>query len=255
MKIITSAPTSGLSEIPRGKLIVIEGPDGAGKSTLQQALFNMLFLHIGAGVVPSREPTYGPHGMAVREAAKVQRLEPERELELLLKDRYEHVRDVIEPALSQGAWVVLDRYYFSNVAYQGAVGLSPQRVMELNESFAPVPDLLLILDLPMEACLGRIEKRGKADAFEDPQTLIKVIEIFRSFEILPYAHTLDASDTQEELFNSAWALIKPLVKVCSVDFNINSSMKRSSDNKGGAESWSPFRSSQPQHNTTDKSKD
>lgn len=195
---------------PRGRLIVIEGADGAGKSTLQNSLAQRLEAH-GIKVVESREPTHGPHGTALREAAKIQRLAPELELELLLKDRKAHVQDLIAPALARGDWVILDRYYFSTIAYQGASGLDIERLRALNEAFAPAPDLLLILDLPLEQSLERIAARGLAsDDFERPATLKRVREIFLSFAKLPYARILDARLARERVLDTAWAELEEL---------------------------------------------
>lgn len=193
------------------RLVVIEGADGAGKSTLQRTLAALLQQQ-GIDVVQSREPTYGPHGMALREAAKIQRLAPELELELLLKDRSAHVAELILPALARGAWVILDRYYFSTIAYQGAAGLDTEHLYAVNEAFAPPPDLLLILDLPVEESLKRIQERGLAsDDFERPSTLRRVREIFLSFASLPFARILDARQSREDLLAQAWAGITPLL--------------------------------------------
>jgi dTMP kinase len=174
-------------------LIVIEGPDGAGKSTLQRGLAAMAIAH-GHDVVESKEPTEGPFGTALRQAARTKRLAPEAELELLLKDRRAHVEQLIQPALARGAWVILDRYYFSTIAYQGAAGMDLQALSDVNTAFAPPPDLLLILDLPLAESLRRIKQRGiVTDEFERPSTLTRVREIFLTFATLPYACVLDAT--------------------------------------------------------------
>ena len=187
----------------KGQLIVIEGPDGAGKSTLQRGLAAQLTAH-GITVVQSREPTDGPHGTALRQAARSKRLAPEQELELLLKDRRAHVEDVIVPALARGDSVILDRYYFSTIAYQGAAGLDLAMLQAVNEAFAPPPDLLLLLDLPVEESLARIKARGIAsDDFERPSTLKRVREIFLTYTALPYAAVLDARLPPEELLAAA----------------------------------------------------
>ena len=197
---------------PRARLVVIEGADGAGKSTLQKALAHML-AERGIEVIQSREPTHGPHGTALREAAKTKRLAPELELELLIKDRRAHVDELIRPALARGAWVILDRYYFSTIAYQGAAGLNTEHLRALNEAFAPQPDLLLILDLPLEESLKRIAERGVAsDDFERPSTLKRVREIFLSFEALPFARVLDARLSREDLLAQAWAQMQDLLR-------------------------------------------
>ena len=93
-------------------------------------------------------------------------LTPEEELALFLKDRRENVARNIRPALRAGRIVVLDRYYFSTIAYQGAKGLDPERIRRLNERFAPKPDLVFILDLGAGDGLARIAGReGQRRAF------------------------------------------------------------------------------------------
>ena len=188
---------------PKAKLIVIEGPDGAGNSTLQSGLAAH-YAAQGISVVQSREPTNGPYGTALRQAALAKRLAPEQELALLLKDRRAHVDAVIAPALTRGEWVILDRYYFSTIAYQGAAGLDLAMLQAVNEAFAPPPDVLLLLDLPLAESLKRIKTRGAAsDEFERPSTLKRVREIFLSFASLPYAAVLDACLAPEELLAAA----------------------------------------------------
>lgn len=187
----------------KAKLIVIEGPDGAGKSTLQRGLAAHLAT-LGMRVVQSREPTNGPHGAALRHAALTTRLAPEQELALLLMDRRAHVDAIIKPALARGEWVILDRYYFSTIAYQGAAGLDLAMLQAVNEAFAPPPDVLLLLDLPVEESLKRIEARGVArDDFERPSTLQRVREIFLTFASLPYAAILDARLAPDTLLAAA----------------------------------------------------
>ncbi len=191
----------------KAKLIVIEGADGAGKSTLQRGLAALLSAQ-GITVVQSREPTNGPHGTALRQAALTKRLAPEQELELLLTDRRAHVDNVIAPALARGEWVILDRYYFSTIAYQGAAGLDLAMLQAVNEAFAPPPDVLLLLDLPVAESLKRIKTRGlESDEFERPSTLKRVREIFLTFASLPYAAVLDACKAPEELLAAAAQIV------------------------------------------------
>lgn len=163
-----------------GLLVAIEGIDGAGKSTLARGLAAAL-QEIGAAVVLTKEPTNGPHGRALRESAVSGRLTPEQELDLFVKDRRDHVDQLLKPALAAGQVVILDRYYFSNVAYQGAAGLNAAEILARNEAFAPRPDLLLVLDLDPATGLARIAARGdKANAFETEENLARCREIFRA---------------------------------------------------------------------------
>jgi dTMP kinase len=163
-------------------LVVVEGVDGAGKSTVLKALEEFC-AEAGLGVVSSREPTDGVYGRRIRESARSGRGSLEEELEWFLADRREHVAGLIEPALSRGLVVLLDRYYFSNAAYQGARGADPAELLRQNEAFAPEPDLVLLLDCPPEVSLERIRARGGgADEFERLEALEAVRRIFLSIE-------------------------------------------------------------------------
>ena len=176
----------------QGLFIVIEGIDGTGKSTQSKRLAEW-FRSCGREVVLSREPTDGPWGKKLRESATTGRLSAEEELECFLNDRREHVEMSIKPALAEGKIVILDRYYFSTMAYQGARGFDPAEIRRRNEAFAPQPDLLLILDLSVESAHGRIGARGDtANEFEQRDTLTRCREIFLSLRDEPFACVIDA---------------------------------------------------------------
>jgi dTMP kinase len=176
----------------QGLFIVIEGIDGTGKSTQSKRLAEW-FRSRGREVVLSREPTDGPWGKKLRESATTGRLSAEEELECFLNDRREHVEMSIKPALAEGKVVILDRYYFSTMAYQGARGFDPGEIRLRNEAFAPRPDLLLILDLSVESAHGRIGARGDTtNEFEQRDTLSRCREIFLSLRDEPFACVIDA---------------------------------------------------------------
>lgn len=173
--------------------IVLEGIDGTGKSTQTQLLADW-FAEQGREVVTSREPTDGPWGRKLRESAATGRLTVEEELDLFLRDRRQHVEELISPALNSGKVVILDRYYFSTMAYQGARGLDIAGIREKNEAFAPFPDHLFILDLDVDLALQRIGARGDiANEFEKRDALAKCREIFLTLTTEPFAHLIDAS--------------------------------------------------------------
>jgi dTMP kinase len=185
-----------------GFLLVLEGIDGSGKSTLARVLAAHLRAQ-GRAVTTSREPTDGVHGAELRRSAKAGRLSLAEELDLFLKDRAEHVALVIEPALRRGDVVILDRYYLSTAAYQGARGADPQEIMIMNEAFAPRPDLVLLLDIDPLAGAGRILRRGdEPDDFEAVAYLSRVREIFLSLP-QPYIRRIDASRAPQEVFGTA----------------------------------------------------
>ena len=190
----------------KGLFIVIEGIDGTGKSTQAKRLGEW-FESQGREVVLSYEPTHGQWGKQLRDSMTEGRLSPEEELELFIKDRREHVETLIQPSLDAGKVVILDRYYFSTMAYQGARGFDPQSIRELNESFAPRPDLLLVLDLDVDTAHQRIGTRGDTtNEFEQRDTLTKCREIFLSLKDEDFVKVIDATadmDTVTERIRQA----------------------------------------------------
>lgn len=184
----------------------MEGIDGAGKSTLLPALAEFCRAQ-GYDCLTSREPTDGPWGRKLRESAVTGRLTLPEELELFLQDRREHVDGAIAPALAAGRIVLLDRYYFSTAAYQGARGADPAAIIAENERFAPPPDLVLLLDLDPRAGLGRVKVRGDApNEFEREGELQRVRDIFRSLTH-PSIVRLDAGQDREEVRRQALAAL------------------------------------------------
>ncbi len=191
------ATTSAAS--PRGLFIVIEGIDGTGKSTQAKRLCEWLTSH-GREVVLSREPTAGPWGQKVRDSAATGRLSPEDELQYFLNDRRQHVEELIAPSLAAGKVVILDRYYFSTMAYQGARDFDPTEIRRKNEEFAPVPDLLLIMDLDVDAALERIGARGNtANEFEKRENLERCREIFLSLKDENFVRIINTQGTLDEV--------------------------------------------------------
>ena len=166
----------------RGLLIAFEGIDGTGKSTQLPLLADWLRGQ-GCAVVETREPTDGPYGREIRALYRDRsRVSRERELELFVLDRRQHVTECILPALEQGRIVLTDRYYFSTAAYQGAGGRDPAAIFAAN-AFAPEPDLVLLLTLPVAAGVARIrDLRGETlNDFEQQEQLEKVAALFASF--------------------------------------------------------------------------
>ena len=153
-----------------GRLITLEGGEGAGKSTVLDAIRERLAQH-GIDVVVTREPGGTVLGEAVREIV----LDPARrnlcaesELLLMFAARAQLVRELIRPALDAGQWVVSDRFTDASYAYQGAGRGQPEaRIAELEAWAAGIrPDLTLLLDLPIAEGLARAGGRGRADRIE-----------------------------------------------------------------------------------------
>lgn len=164
-----------------GILIAVEGIDGAGKTT-QVSRVAQTVRDAGYDVVTTREPTDGPWGQRIRASATAGRMTPEDELDAFLQDRVEHVGKVIVPSLAAGKIVIVDRYYFSSVAYQGSRGMSPGYVLRCNEAIAPCPDLLVLLELDARDGVSRVSARGSSNLFEREDDLRRVAAIYATIE-------------------------------------------------------------------------
>jgi dTMP kinase len=195
----TSHLVTGQQHFP-GFLIAIEGIDGTGKTTQAHHLQEALQARKLA-VIRTKEPTTGHWGQVLRDSALTGRLSIEEEIEAFINDRKEHVEQTIIPALREGKIVIIDRYYFSTAAYQGARGIDPEELIKKNEAFAPEPDLLVLLDIEPKAGLERIRTRGdRANLFEKTGTLRKARDIFLSIK-KPYLVRIDASQQPSEICN------------------------------------------------------
>ena len=162
-----------------GKLVVVEGIDGAGKTTIMRFLKDELE-RMGYEAVLLREPSDSPWGQKLRSSKS--RLPPEEELELFILDRKYDVEHNIVPAMLAGKIVIIDRYYHSTMAYQGALGRDIEMIKKLNEEVAIKPDLTVILDISPEVAVERAAKRGKLSAFEKLDYLRKVRDIYLSLD-------------------------------------------------------------------------
>ncbi|MBN1573024.1 MAG: dTMP kinase [Deltaproteobacteria bacterium] len=201
-------------KLKRGVLIVIEGIDGAGKSTQAERLLKFLSDN-GYDALGLTEPTDGVWGKKIREMALRGEREdaPEEEYRLFTLDREENVEKNIAPALKDKKTVVLDRYYFSTMAYQGARGLDPRRIMEESGEFAPMPDLVFLIDIPVDESLKRIKMgRGGFSPFEREEYLKKVKEIFdREVAPLSCVVMVDGTKGEEAVFEEIRDLVMELL--------------------------------------------
>ena len=151
-----------------GLLVTFEGGEGSGKST-QAALLSRRLESEGRGVLQLREPGGTPLGEELRRLLLQRRsaIAAEAELLLFLAARAELVRDLIRPALDEGKVVVCDRFSDSTIAYQGygrGLDLAAVRALDTFATGGLVPDLTVLLDLPVAA--GRARKPGERDAIE-----------------------------------------------------------------------------------------
>mgnify|MGYP000934705277 FL=1 len=147
----------------KGLLVSLEGPDGAGKSSVLEALVPILEEN-GHQVVTTREPGGVPISEAIREVILDQKnteMDGKTELLLYIASRRQHLIEKVLPALESGKLVIMDRFIDSSVAYQGfGRGLSVSDIEWLNR-FATdglKPDVTLYFDLDVEEGLARIAR-------------------------------------------------------------------------------------------------
>lgn len=159
--------------MPRAPFITFEGGEGAGKTTQIRAVSEAL-QERGIPVLTTREPGGTPTAEALRAFLLSDLWEGDEMTEtlLFLAARRDHWRQVIEPALTAGTWVLCDRFSDSTLVYQGIVGsLGVDKVTELTRLAVgekAEPDLTFVLSVPWEVANGRItlrsEERNRYDA-------------------------------------------------------------------------------------------
>lgn len=205
-----------------GVFLTLEGPDGSGKSSLLTALSAAL-RDAGCDVVATREPGSTPFGELVRRMV----LDPDPPIDrsgradalLFAASRAQHVEEVIRPALARGAVVVCDRYADSSLAYQGAGSGVPMGELRAVQHFATgglVPDLTILLDLPVEAGLARkAAEITRFEAYHDVAYHERVRAAFLEFAAAEpdrYA-VVDATGSEAEVLAAA---IRTLVRVSAL---------------------------------------
>lgn len=161
-----------------GLLVAIEGLDGSGKTTVSKALVSW-FKNKGFNAIYTAEPSNSPIGMLIKEKiiGGEFRKDPRVEALLFAADRLWHLIYEIEPLLSNGVIVITDRYYYSSIAYQGALNANIDWIKTIN-AYARKPDIAVYIDITPEEALERKRKAGLKRLFENTEYLRKVRQIY-----------------------------------------------------------------------------
>ena len=184
--------------------IVFEGIDGSGKSTQADMLYDH-FLAENRPAVRLFEPTQGEWGRKIRSMLSGDEApDAVEQLRLFIRDREDDVRKNVRPALDAGKIIIMDRYYYSNAAYQGAAGIDPFEIIKENiEMGFPGPDRVYLIDIEPETALERIERRNgsvKRDLFERQHFLAEVRDIYNSIADESFV-TIDGTLPADRIFS------------------------------------------------------
>jgi dTMP kinase len=191
----------------RGFFICVEGLDGCGKTTQTKLLVRRL-RRKRYDAIYTAEPSRGKIGKFIKRHCLhgEKRVSSIIEALLFAADRFEHVEDVIVPAIGKGKIVVSDRYVYSSLAYQGAAGLDLGWIEKVNEH-AIHPDLAFFIDVKPEIVVKRL--KPKKSVMENLQTQQKVREVYMKFVENGELVKIDGNGSVQEVAES---ILKAVLK-------------------------------------------
>ena len=184
--------------------IVIDGPDGTGKTTVVKALAQRLAMLPGVVVRETREP-YTPW---LREWLSDPTVEARELLVAFAHDRNLHLREVVEPSLARGEVVLCDRYVYSTVAYQTLH--NPEALVRGLVEGVRKPDLAVVLTCPLDIAMARIVARGlPPDRYDHKRDIqAKVAAAYEACAAADdFAVEVDGSGTPEDTLEAVWHIV------------------------------------------------
>lgn len=193
----------------RGVFVVLEGIDGSGKTTIANMILRELS-EMGYKTLYTYEPTDSEIVNIVKTKFSDFR-DPYIDALTFALDRLLHIKLKILPALEQGYIVVCDRYYYSSVAYQGALGAPVEWVLEVNK-WVLKPDIAVYLDVDPLIALKRKEKASsRFSEFEKLEIQYKVREVYLDLVNRGLLVLVDASRNISEVYSDVRRLILEVV--------------------------------------------
>lgn len=150
----------------QAQFVTLEGGEGSGKSTQAKLLLGYLE-QSGIPAIQTREIGGSKEAEQIRELIFSNKLLNVSEILLVMAARYEHVENVVKPALNQNKWVVCDRYFDSTIAYQGDQE-NIDMIHELHKTILKnfLPDLTILIDIDPSIGLERAKQRGELNKFD-----------------------------------------------------------------------------------------
>jgi len=194
----------------KGFFVCIEGLDGCGKTTQTRLLVERLRRR-GYDTLRTAEPSKGKIGCFIRKCFLHGEKRGSSVVEALLfaADRIEHVEKEVLPALEKGRHVISDRYVYSSLAYQGAMGLDLEWVRRLNKH-AISPDLAIFIDVEPTTVIKRL--KAKRSVMENLGTQRKVREVYLKFvgsgDLLKIDGNRPEKEVSKEILNTVLKFIE-----------------------------------------------
>jgi len=204
----------------KARFITLEGGEGVGKTTHAGAVCDFLQAQ-GFRAIATREPGGTAVGEKIRSIFLGEgRISAETELLLVFAARAQHLQEVIEPALAEGAWVVCDRFTDASYAYQGGGRGIDEGFIQCLEEWVQKgrkPDLTLILDAPVDIGMARAKKRGSGDRLE-AETLAFFERVRRSYleRASRFPERVKIVDASRPLADVQAAILSQLQEFCGL---------------------------------------
>ena len=197
------------------KFIVIEGLDGSGKTTAAKLLAER-FLASNMPCHSTCEPTKNPIGLLIRQVltGQIKDIENEALALLFTADRYQHLTTEILPALAN-SHVICDRYYYSNMAYQGIDPQTMARVIAYHQGILPIrkPDIVFFINVTPAECIRRVASRGEAASIYEalPELELRYSRYQAAFEYMKQEDNIvivgTDTMTPEEIVEEMWRVV------------------------------------------------
>lgn len=202
----------------KGKYIVVEGGEGAGKTTIARFVKEKLE-KLGLKVLLTREPGGTKVAERLREIILKNKLDPLTETFLFLTARSEIMENIVSPALKEGKIVISDRTFPSTLIYQGIVKkVGVEKTSQLNKiAMGDIrPNLVIILDVDAKSGLERNAKIGDVTKFDKEGLAFnkKINQGYRSLARRFGWKVVDANQPLEKVKNQVWRLVFRLIKRC-----------------------------------------